>query len=435
MNADIAYLDTSAAVKLLMTERESPALRRWLRPRPVRASASLLRVELLRIVRRAGLPGLIPEARKLLAGVHLIHLDDSLLDRAADPDPTHLRPRSASCPARGRHSRLVVGDVRQCVRGGCAGALIRSSPESKRICERQRVLVASVQCVRGSIDLEHRNGSRRRAVLGEIAAHEPADGHDAGNMVGKPAAEHLSEKAAVRNPGCGHVRGINAVLIPDEIDQGTNECNIIDSGLLRWSSAARYRPALPVSVRKENCEPMRIPDLGEMRDTAHLTAGHWPAVKRDDKRHRLEARSIRRQMEQIRPCDTAGIHGALDVGTARGSWRVWHRVRSRRRGRRRATCNHRYRDEGRKYSFRTTGFHTWHGPVLCAQRRIMRGFVGRLESARGLLLLHVSLKEALEAGGGRTDGRHPYPPPEHSAFRLTGMLNGVLRKGPGRPRI
>ena len=91
MNADIAYLDTSAAVKLLMTERASPALRRWLRPRPVRASASLLRVELLRVVRRAGLPGLIPEARKLLAGVHLIHLDDSLLDRAADLDPTDLR--------------------------------------------------------------------------------------------------------------------------------------------------------------------------------------------------------------------------------------------------------------------------------------------------------------------------------------------------------
>src|SRR2546421_5349042 len=91
MNADIAYLDTSAAVKLLMTERESPALRRWLRSRPVRASASLLRVELVRVVRRAGLPRLIPEARKVLAGVHLIHLDDSLLDRAADLDPTDLR--------------------------------------------------------------------------------------------------------------------------------------------------------------------------------------------------------------------------------------------------------------------------------------------------------------------------------------------------------
>jgi len=91
MSADVAYLDTSAAVKLLMTERESPALRRWLRRRPARASAALLRVELVRVVRRAGLPRLIPEARKLLAGVHLIRLDDALLDRAADLDPIELR--------------------------------------------------------------------------------------------------------------------------------------------------------------------------------------------------------------------------------------------------------------------------------------------------------------------------------------------------------
>ena len=91
MSAEVAYLDTSAAVKLLMTERESPALRRWLRRRPQRASAALLRVELVRVVRRAGIPRLVPEARKLLAGVHLIRLDDALLERAADLDPTELR--------------------------------------------------------------------------------------------------------------------------------------------------------------------------------------------------------------------------------------------------------------------------------------------------------------------------------------------------------
>jgi predicted nucleic acid-binding protein len=91
MSADVAYLDTSAAVKLLMTERESPALRRWLRRRPARASTALLRVELVRVVRRAGLPRLVPEARKLLAGVHLIRLDDALLDHAADLVPMELR--------------------------------------------------------------------------------------------------------------------------------------------------------------------------------------------------------------------------------------------------------------------------------------------------------------------------------------------------------
>src|ERR1700687_471085 len=91
MSAEVAYLDTSAAVKLLMTEREAPALRKWLRRGPERAPAALLRVELVRVVRRAGLPRLIPEARKLLSGVHLIRLDDGLLDRAADLDPVELR--------------------------------------------------------------------------------------------------------------------------------------------------------------------------------------------------------------------------------------------------------------------------------------------------------------------------------------------------------
>ena len=91
MSAEIAYLDTSAAVKLLMNERESPALRKWLRRRPERASAALLRIELVRVLRRAGLAEIIPEARKLLAGVHLIRLDDALLDRAGEIDPVDLR--------------------------------------------------------------------------------------------------------------------------------------------------------------------------------------------------------------------------------------------------------------------------------------------------------------------------------------------------------
>src|SRR5438094_8561094 len=91
MSAEVANRDTSAAVKLLMNERESPALRRWLRRRPERASAALLRVELVRVVRRSGFQRLLPQTRRLLAGVHLIRLDDALLDRAADLDPIDLR--------------------------------------------------------------------------------------------------------------------------------------------------------------------------------------------------------------------------------------------------------------------------------------------------------------------------------------------------------
>src|SRR5258708_35961551 len=87
MSAEVAYLDTSAAVKLLMTERESPALRRWLRGRPERASAALLRVELVRVVRRAGLPRLIPEVRMLLAGGRPLPPRCPPPRPAADPPP------------------------------------------------------------------------------------------------------------------------------------------------------------------------------------------------------------------------------------------------------------------------------------------------------------------------------------------------------------
>ena len=95
MSADVAYLDTSAVVKLLVRERESAALRRWLRSRQRRASAALLRVELVRAARRAGLPRLVVESRHLIGALHLIRLDDSVLDRAADLDPVTIRSLDA----------------------------------------------------------------------------------------------------------------------------------------------------------------------------------------------------------------------------------------------------------------------------------------------------------------------------------------------------
>jgi predicted nucleic acid-binding protein len=95
MSADVTYLDTSAMVKLLMQEPESPALRSWLGGWPRRSSSALLRVELVRTARRAGLPRLVAEARRQVAGVHLIRLDDDLLERAADLEPASLRSLDA----------------------------------------------------------------------------------------------------------------------------------------------------------------------------------------------------------------------------------------------------------------------------------------------------------------------------------------------------
>lgn len=52
MSARAAYLDTSAFVKLIVAEPESEALRERLKRWPERASATLLRTETVRALRR-----------------------------------------------------------------------------------------------------------------------------------------------------------------------------------------------------------------------------------------------------------------------------------------------------------------------------------------------------------------------------------------------
>ncbi|MBJ7608103.1 MAG: type II toxin-antitoxin system VapC family toxin [Candidatus Dormibacteraeota bacterium] len=95
MSGDVAYLDTSAVVKLLVEEEESAALRRALRRWPRRASSSLLRVELVRTVRRADRAPLMARVRRQLRAIHLVGLDDDTLDRAAALDPPSLRSLDA----------------------------------------------------------------------------------------------------------------------------------------------------------------------------------------------------------------------------------------------------------------------------------------------------------------------------------------------------
>lgn len=77
----MVYLDSSALVKLVVVEPESRALRRYLRSERERVSCFLARTEVLRAVRPVGAPA-IERARRVLRGVHLIRLDDTLLDAA-----------------------------------------------------------------------------------------------------------------------------------------------------------------------------------------------------------------------------------------------------------------------------------------------------------------------------------------------------------------
>jgi len=89
------YLDTSAAVKLVVVEKGSAALRRWLAEHDQRiASSDLLRTELLRATRRAA-PEQMVLARAVLDSLVLIVLSTAVCERAAMLEPDLLRSLDA----------------------------------------------------------------------------------------------------------------------------------------------------------------------------------------------------------------------------------------------------------------------------------------------------------------------------------------------------
>lgn len=88
------YLDSSAAVKLIVHEPESAAVRSWLRSHPRRVSSALIRTEILRAVRRVEL-GRLDQAAKALRGMTLQAIDDDVLMSAAYLGPVALRSLDA----------------------------------------------------------------------------------------------------------------------------------------------------------------------------------------------------------------------------------------------------------------------------------------------------------------------------------------------------
>ncbi len=95
MSGSTAYLDTSAFLKLVVTEAESAALRDELHRVQQHASATLLRTETVRALRRSGHAQLVGPARQLFGSMTLIRLDEPLLDRAGDLEPPVLRSLDA----------------------------------------------------------------------------------------------------------------------------------------------------------------------------------------------------------------------------------------------------------------------------------------------------------------------------------------------------
>ena len=90
------YLDSSALVKLALTEPESAALISYLSERQDQAlvSSALHRTEVLRAIWQAE-PGALPRAQRMIRRVSVVSLTHDLLDNAATLPPGGLSTSSA----------------------------------------------------------------------------------------------------------------------------------------------------------------------------------------------------------------------------------------------------------------------------------------------------------------------------------------------------
>jgi predicted nucleic acid-binding protein len=105
--SNVAYLDASALVKLVVAEPESRALRRAIQAWPRRVTSRIAVVELTRSVRRID-PRREPLARRTLIGVDLLALSDRVLATATELEPPGMRVLDAIHVASALRLRSVV---------------------------------------------------------------------------------------------------------------------------------------------------------------------------------------------------------------------------------------------------------------------------------------------------------------------------------------
>jgi uncharacterized protein len=87
----IVYLDSSAIIKLVFEEPETPALAAFLAAWPNRVSSTLARTEVLRIARTVSDGPVVTHARGVLDRIHLLRPDDAVFRDAVDVEPLELR--------------------------------------------------------------------------------------------------------------------------------------------------------------------------------------------------------------------------------------------------------------------------------------------------------------------------------------------------------
>ena len=92
----MVYLDSSAIVKLVVSEPESSALRRYLAGHADRVSSGLARVEVIRALRRTpDSHAQVHRAASVLERIALVAVDEPLLNDAAAIEPRQLRSLDA----------------------------------------------------------------------------------------------------------------------------------------------------------------------------------------------------------------------------------------------------------------------------------------------------------------------------------------------------
>jgi predicted nucleic acid-binding protein len=84
----VTFVESSALVKLVVSEEGSKPLKRWLAGRSL-ASSALSRVEVSRAVRRSGLR-VHPTVDQVLGSIQTVALDDAVLQEARALDPPAL---------------------------------------------------------------------------------------------------------------------------------------------------------------------------------------------------------------------------------------------------------------------------------------------------------------------------------------------------------
>lgn len=102
------YVDSSALMKLVRSEDETPALREWLTSRPEQpvVTSELGRVEVLRAARRAG-GRVLAEARAVVGDLDLVPLGRAVQDIACDAGGPVVRTLDALHLA----SALLLGEA------------------------------------------------------------------------------------------------------------------------------------------------------------------------------------------------------------------------------------------------------------------------------------------------------------------------------------